>query len=175
MLQQRICNTCSKSFDGGPRAYYCPSCRADRKREAKARYQERKRNGAVRPIGSVDACEMCGDPYAVEGGLQRFCPTCQPIHAAEYDRQTSLPFYHKKKDRVNPVRNEKRRIRSNRCLWCDKEFEPVNGSTTCSYECKRLLANKRQREYQERKKMREARQPEGGGAQGGYENVHRNK
>ncbi|MDT2182425.1 hypothetical protein P7H07_19215, partial [Paenibacillus larvae] len=45
----------------------------------------------------------------VNAGLQRFCPDCQPIHAAEHDRRTSLEYYTANKDTINPARNQKRR------------------------------------------------------------------
>lgn len=146
MIQDRQCLTCKNAFKGGPRAYYCPTCRDDRSKQTKAAYRARKQAGNVREIGSHDICKRCGEEYTVEGGQQRFCPECQPIHAAEYDRKTSLPFYHENKERINPTRNMNRRKGSNICAWCEKEFEPVNGSTTCTDECRRLDHNRYQRE-----------------------------
>ncbi|MNW42237.1 hypothetical protein D3C74_194010 [compost metagenome] len=147
MIQDRKCRECSVVFQGGPRAYYCPSCRIERKKTAKQAYVERKRRGESRSLGSSDKCERCGKTYVVEASLQRFCPDCQPIHALEYDRDTALPFYHVNKDRINPPRKLKRRKRSNKCEWCGNEFEPVNGSTTCNDECFRLNKNRYQREW----------------------------
>lgn len=142
MLQNRICKTCDRSFEGGPRAYYCPDCRAIRTKETNNAYQKRKRKGDIRPLGSKDKCVRCDKDYTVVGGLQRFCETCKPVHALEYDRQTSLPFYHEHKERINPVRKIKRRKRGNLCAWCNKEFDPVNGKTTCSETCRRQYVNK---------------------------------
>lgn len=109
MLLQRTCQQCNSQFSGGPRAYYCPSCRAERQRKQSAAYQRRKRAGNIRPLGSIDKCTRCGKQYTVEGGQQRFCPECQPVHTQEYDRETSLEYYHEHKARINPVRNERRR------------------------------------------------------------------
>lgn len=157
MIQDRECRECKNKFKGGPRAFYCPVCRHERRKQAKAAYQKRKAAGDHRPIGSVDKCERCGKEYTVEGSLQRFCPECQPIHTLEYDRETTLPFYHENKGRINPVRNIKRRKRGNICAWCEKEFEPVNGSTTCSEECRRLDHNRYQRERGKRIRSEHAR------------------
>jgi hypothetical protein len=110
-------------------------------------YRKRKLAGKVRSLGSTDKCERCGKIYTVEAGQQRFCPECQPIHALEYDRDTSLPFYHEHKENINPKRNVKRRVRDNKCAWCGKEFEPINGSTTCSEECKRQHLNRYRSEW----------------------------
>ncbi|QHZ52293.1 hypothetical protein [Paenibacillus larvae] len=108
-LQDRTCRQCQASFQGGPRAYYCPICRAERTKKTYAEYKRRKRQGKARALGSTDTCERCGKSYVVNAGLQRFCPVCQPIHAAEHDRRTSLEFYREHKDTINPVRNQKRR------------------------------------------------------------------
>lgn len=156
MIQNRTCRECGCSFKGGPRAYYCPSCRTERTKQTNADYRRRKLAGDVRTIGSTDKCDRCGKEYTVEAGLQRFCPKCQPIHAAEYDRNTSLPFYHANKDRINPPRKLKRRTRSDICAWCNNKFEPINGSTTCSDECKRKLGNKHSRNFHRRQKDRNA-------------------
>ncbi|AUS03580.1 hypothetical protein ERIC1_1c34050 [Paenibacillus larvae subsp. larvae DSM 25719] len=108
-LLTRTCRQCGNTFEGGPRAYYCPTCRAERTRKTYAEYKRRKRQGKARALGSTDTCERCGKSYVVNAGLQRFCPVCQPIHAAEHDRRTSLEFYREHKDRINPARNERRK------------------------------------------------------------------
>lgn len=149
----RVCHSCGAQFIGGPRAYYCPACRAERQRQQKAKYARRKRTGNVRPLGSIDKCERCNKSYTVESGIQRFCPVCQPIHAAEHDRETSIEFYHQHKAHNNPARNERRRIGPVNCEWCGSEFD--RGGTkraTCSDECKRLLKNQKWREWHKMRK-----------------------
>lgn len=146
-LLDRTCRECDRSFQGGPRAFYCPSCRAERQREQSRRGKARQRQGLTRRLGSIDTCERCRKQYTVEGGLQRFCPECQPVHAQEYDRETSLEFYYQNKGRINPGRNERRRIGLRKCEWCGAEFD--HGGTkrlTCSEEHQRLLKNKKYRE-----------------------------
>lgn len=147
MILDRTCKTCYCTFPGGPRAYYCPSCRVEQKRQAKARYLQKKRLGiGIRHIGSTDRCERCSELYTVESGLQRFCPNCQPIHAAEYDAKTGLSFYHSNKENINPTRNERRRKGPINCVYCGKEFDPGNSSITCSDSCRRSDLNRKQRE-----------------------------
>jgi len=153
MLQNRVCREigCGIEFTGGPRAYYCHSCRAERQRKQNLEYQSRNRRGLARKLGSTDTCELCKNSYTVNSGLQRFCPECQPIHTLEYDRETSLPFYHGHKDGINPVRNERRRQGMRNCDWCGKEHPiSVGAPTTCSDECKRLLRNKKWNERDKR-------------------------
>lgn len=156
MLQERTCRECQVIFRGGPRAYYCPDCRISRAKIASAEYKRRKRKGLTRTIGSTDVCERCRKPYTVEGGQQRFCPECQPIHAAEYDRITSLEFYKENKDKINPPRKMKRRKRTNICSFCGNVFEPVNGRTTCSSECKRQLGLEHHRKWREKENLKNA-------------------
>jgi hypothetical protein len=143
MIQDRTCRECSCSFKGGPRAYYCPSYREDRKKQATREYNARKRKGQVRHIGSIDTCERCKKDYTVESGLQRFCPECKPIHTLEYDRETALPFYHENKDRINPVRNDRRRVGERNCDFCGKSYIQTDRQLTCNDECKRQLKNKK--------------------------------
>jgi len=149
MLLDRICReaSCGRSFKGGPRAYYCPSCRAERQRQQKADNKRKKRLGLVRAIGSTDTCERCSKLYTVNGGNQRFCPECQPIHAAQHDRETSITFYHDNKDRTNPPRNERRRKGMKNCEWCGKEFpDRVGSPKACSEECRKQFNRKWQRD-----------------------------
>lgn len=151
MLQQRKCRECESLFIGGPRAYYCPICRKERERE---RNKLHKRTGPKRPLGSRDKCERCGNEYIVESGMQRFCPECQPIHAKEYDRVTSIKFYHLNKSRINPVRYNRRLKGPKKCLWCGKEFKKGSRALTCSPECHRKRVNKLWVEWYHRTKRK---------------------
>lgn len=110
MLLDRVCrnNKCNKNFIGGPRAYYCPECRVVRRRDQSTEGKRRKKKGLVREWGSIDFCERCGKEFIVNAGLQRYCPECQPIHAKEYDRITSLETYHNNSAKINKSRLEAR-------------------------------------------------------------------
>lgn len=110
-LRPRICRNpeCGATFAGGPRAWYCPACRAVRQAETDRRYKARARRGETRPLGSQDICARCGETYTVTGGLQRYCPACAPLAVAEIDRAQGLAYYAANKDQINPVRNVRRR------------------------------------------------------------------
>lgn len=157
MLQNRICReaSCGRSFEGGPRAFYCPLCREERARKASADYQRRKRKGDIRPIGSIDKCARCNKPYTVNGGKQQYCPDCKPIHATEHDRIRALAYYRVNKDQINPSRNELRRYGITSCKWCGIEFPMrTGGPISCSNECRRQLINKWHREHYKNKGIR---------------------
>lgn len=50
MIQQRSCRTCGRSFEGGPRAYYCPECLTERRRESWRNYKRRKNDSGPRRL-----------------------------------------------------------------------------------------------------------------------------
>lgn len=148
-LRDRICRGCGCSFQGGPRAWYCPSCRAERKRESQRRFQ---RNGAVRKLGSIDLCVICGKPYVVEGGLQKYCKACAPDAVRAKDRAASLRW-----NRENTTPEERRETRQAAsaaipCKICGKLFIPADGSRTCSPECAAENRRRNHKSWEEKNK-----------------------
>lgn len=137
-MYDRICRTCGVIFKGGSRAWYCPVCRKERKRETTNNY---KRRGAARHIGQIDLCENCGAEYTVNNGLQKYCPACQPIMHKELLRKQALAYYHKNKATINPKRNEDRRVPDTRCIICGKDFRRHGREKTCSPECRKDYRN----------------------------------
>lgn len=131
VVRDRVCATCGITFPGGPRAKYCPACRAERKRDADRRH---KRTGAQRPLGSTDICTVCGKPYIVTSGLQRYCPDC----AAQAVRQKVLPtkraYAAANKDK-NIQRKQQLKDASAICAYCGKPYTPHGPAVTCSPEC----------------------------------------
>ena len=107
-MRDRQCKTCGITFKGGPRAWYCPSCREERRKEQSRRGKQKERDGLTRKIGSVDKCEICGNDYIVAGGLQRMCEVCKPEQYAKIDAEMSLKYYHENKENINPARYERR-------------------------------------------------------------------
>ena len=94
---------------GGPRAWYCLNCRWERQKIADIKCAERRRLGKTRKIGSADLCVICGNPYTVKGGRQKYCEKCAPKAIAEIDKEQGLNYYRENKEKINPLRNEKRR------------------------------------------------------------------
>lgn len=137
-LKKRTCQTCGSEFPGGPRAYYCPACRAERRKEADRRCKERRAAGKTRAIGSEDLCEICGEPYAVASGLQRYCDSC----ATERRNAAALARYHSDPDAVE-IRRERRSAGNPTipCVVCGRSFEKSGCWITCSRECSRIHAD----------------------------------
>lgn len=154
VVRDRTCKQCGCTFSGGPRAWYCPDCRLERQRE-QDRQRKRKPASAVRKLGSTDHCTVCGQPYIVLAGRQRYCKACAPEAVREKDRAASrewnaanINYEQRTKDRHNaiPLR---------RCVVCGKEYRPNGGSLTCGAEC--AAAHKKQAHKQWQAEHREER------------------
>ena len=143
-LGDRVCKQCGITFLGGPRAWYCPGCRLERRRK---RDVIRYHSGPVRHLGDTDKCVICGKGYIITGGLQKYCPDCAQTAVAEKDRQKALEWYNENKAEYNPARNEKRRVKQVACTVCGKLFD-CGGKPTkvCSSECKEKRRKQWQRE-----------------------------
>lgn len=139
-LYPRNCQTCGAVFSGGPRAWYCPECRAERKAAAKKAYNARKRVGNVREIGSVDICQKCGEKYIVTGSIQKYCANCAMEAAQELDRLQGMEYYNKNKDHLNPKRNNARR-KEKFCAVCGCKISPIGGRVFCK-KCKKVGGKK---------------------------------
>lgn len=139
-IRDRVCRTCGVTFPGGPRAWYCPDCRAGRKREADRRH---KRSGPSRKIGSTDTCQICGKPYTVASGLQKYCPDCAPDAVRTIDRAQSKAWA---AEHLDPKQRREERQTCTApllCAVCGKPFLPDNASRTCSKVCKAIYDRQR--------------------------------
>ena len=77
MTYENKCLRCNKKYISGTnRPGYCPDCRKVRQIERNKEYMERKKDGAVRKIGTADVCANCGKPFIVKSGSQILCEDC---------------------------------------------------------------------------------------------------
>lgn len=134
-IRDRICRTCGTTFPGGPRAWYCPDCRAERQRAQRRNYHWRSAAGKTRRIGSEDICTICGKPYTVASGLQRYCPSCAPAIYAEIDRQQGRAWYTANADPDTRRETRKAHTAELLCAICGSPFKPTDASVTCSPAC----------------------------------------
>lgn len=136
-MRERVCQICGVKFMGGPRAWYCPNCRAERKREQDIKH---KKTGSSRKLGSEDLCEICGKPYIVNSGLQRYCKDCAVEAVKAKDRKQALEWH---KENTTPEQRRKDRQAGTApvaCAVCGKSFVPKSRGKTCSDECKVVFA-----------------------------------
>lgn len=135
-MRPRTCRQCGKVFEGGPRAWYCPDCRAERQRDANRRQREK---GTVRPLGSTDLCTVCGKSYIVKSARQRYCPDCaaEAVKAADNAQ-----------GRAYMAKYSKTRIRHTDrfCKVCGAVIPPDSPEKYyCSDECRRKAEQEKQR------------------------------
>ena len=152
-IYDRKCKSCEKIFQGGPRAWYCHACREERRVD---RDRMRRKHGTVRPIGSADFCAICGQAYAVEGGLQKYCRDCKDEAYRAVDRKQGVDYYQSNKDTINPARYEKRR--SPDIVSCANCAKPLAHGGTCKKYCDECLPQmkkkwQRKADQRRRKKM----------------------
>lgn len=122
----RVCRECGATFQGGPRAWYCPECRAERKKIQTKEYKQRKKAGKTVPVGSLIKCEICGKEIVKSGGSQRFCSECAAKHLKEVDNQQSLEW---KKSNPEKVRESKRKMSKARHATGESHESGVKGVT----------------------------------------------
>lgn len=141
-IRDRVCRECGVTFPGGPRAWYCQSCRAERTKEAAKRYHK---NGAARKIGSMDHCERCGAEYTVESGRQRYCKACAEEATRENVHAHKRMYMEEHKETFN---EHKRIMRQDRkvCAVCGAVFDADTVTVTCSEACAAELRRLRQAE-----------------------------
>lgn len=146
-IYDRICRSCGASFRGGPRAWYCPVCRAERAIKTARESKQRSKAGTVRRIGSTDLCLICGQPYTVKGGLQRYCSKCAKEHLQVIDRAQGREWYETNKATYNPMRYEKRRAPARPCVICGAMHPATSGLTCGNPACRRSRKNEKWREW----------------------------
>ena len=138
-IRDRVCRTCGATFPGGPRAWYCPTCRADRQKTQRREAYRRKVAGNTRALGSEDLCTICGKPYVVASGLQRYCPACAQAAWAEADRQQGREYYVANRDPAARKAQRKACTADLLCVVCGKPYKPTNSARTCSPGCSAIL------------------------------------
>ena len=153
----RTCRECGRAFPGGPRAWYCPVCRAERRRVTGRNYKARRRKGLVRQLGSVDRCAVCGRNYVVSGPNQRYCPDCAACAVKEVDAEQGLEYYRAHADAINPPRKLARRKGPRPCVVCGEMFDTPTHRVTCGKpECKAEMKRIHQRTADAKRRAEQA-------------------
>lgn len=142
VLRERTCKICGASFMGYPRSFFCPECSAERKKQQKKIYNQRKPS---RPLGSVDTCESCGKQYIVNSGRQRYCPECAKDQVNQNIRAHKREYMADNKEKSQARKNESRGKRYV-CAICGKEYEKHTAEVTCSPECHKEYIRQKQNE-----------------------------
>lgn len=144
VVKDRTCRQCGAIFRGGPRAWYCPSCRQERRLESSRRFRA---NGPARPLGSTDFCVVCGNPYIVNSARQKYCPDCAPDAIRAVDNAQSIAW---NAENVTPeyrLAHRAKTVQPRACVICGKVFLPRDSSITCSKDCSKELDRRKSASY----------------------------
>ena len=142
VFRERTCRICGTSFMGYPRSFFCPECRAERKKQQKKVHNQRKPS---RPLGSTDFCIICKKPYIVKSGRQRYCPECAKEQVNQNIRAHKRQYMLENKD-INQSRKKDTRGKRYICVICGKEYEKHTTRVTCSPECQKEYRRRQQNE-----------------------------
>lgn len=151
-VADRICRQCGATFPGGPRAWYCPDCRAERRRAESA-----KRGKPSRLLGSEDLCIVCGNPYIVKSSRQKYCPSCAPEAVGRAVREHKRQYA---AERAEQMAQYKIEMSSSRhiCIICGKVFDSDRTTVTCSPQCDKIRRQQHQRSADAKRKQRRKNQ-----------------
>lgn len=129
VLRDRICQDCGAVFSGGPRAKRCPA----RRLAAKRAYKHKQ---TIRPLGSIDTCQFCGQPYTVMSGKQKYCCTncaAKAVREIEIANKPRTRTQLQKDKRVSMLRSIQKV-----CAYCLKSFAASGSNTVyCSDYCRK--------------------------------------
>lgn len=145
-LAIRSCRQCGIEFMGGPRAWYCPECRLERKRAAdrKCKQKIRQNGHSDRPLGSVDKCIACGKTYIVESARQKYCKDCAPEQYKIVDREQSRGWLERAIDKHGEKYRQEHLARK-RDNWAKHNQKtvicPMCGSTFITNESNKKYCN----------------------------------
>lgn len=140
VYREQTCIDCGKPFYGHIRSKRCSACRQERQQRLHRENSARTRAGKTRKIGSTDSCEMCGKPYIVTGGLQRYCKKCAPIAIAENirakARERVAEYYRDETHREEKAEARRTKVFDIKaCDICGLVFVPHGNQKYCSREC----------------------------------------
>lgn len=107
----RTCRSCGCTFIGGPRAWYCPECRAERAKVASKRCKEKMKTPNHIPLGSTIQCEICGKKIIRTGSRTRYCSECGEKHLKKVDNEQSLEWKYKN---IDKIKDSKRKLSKKR-------------------------------------------------------------
>lgn len=140
VYRERVCVDCGASFMGYPRSKRCPTCAAQAKRDQGGK---RRKQGTIRPLGSVDICENCGAEYIVNSGRQRYCKQCAKTVVAQTIRRHKAA-YNREHSAAQRIHKQEMRTENKVCVICGKAFGKRGVSVTCSEKCANRLKQIRQ-------------------------------
>ena len=138
-FQRRVCADCGREFYGHIRSRRCPACQEEQDRRNNAAYKARRRAGHVRLLGSTDYCVVCGKPYTVEAGRQKYCPECKEqatLETIRRNRRGYMAAQRQDPEKNDELKERKRRVPAQKtCRQCGKPFAALGAGQFCCDAC----------------------------------------
>lgn len=150
------CIDCGKLIYRPIKCIRCEACQLAINQE---RHKEHQRAKPARPLGSTDICTVCGKPYIVESGLQKYCPDCREAATrASIARKKNAYMAKKRKDpeAAAQMREAKQAALSpSLCATCGKPFISKFGAIYCCEACRKEGRRKYDKTYDSKRVRKE--------------------
>lgn len=150
------CIDCGKLIYRPIKCIRCEACQLAINQE---RNKVRQRAKPARPLGSTDICTICGKPYIVESGLQKYCPDCRETATrASIARKKNAYMAEKRKDpeAAAQMREAKQAALSpSLCATCGKPFISKFGAIYCCEACRKEGKRKYYQTYDSKRVRKE--------------------
>lgn len=153
VVRDRQCRMCGSIFQGGPRAWYCQDCRAERQREQNSRF---RKTGSARKLGSIDLCTRCGGEYVVASGRQKYCPVCSGEAVAQTVRAHKRQYAADHAEQMAKYKSAMSRDR-HVCIICGTVFDSDRPKATCSDACDKIRIHRQQQAADAKRRPRKRR------------------
>lgn len=166
IYHDKPCMDCGKIVRMHIKSKRCKECQEAANRRNDAVHRQAKARGHTRELGANDLCTVCGKPYIINSGMQKYCPSCAPAATKAADSQATLAWIRSaygedpaKRDARNAKRRNNWESQPRRCIVCGAQYLPQSPRRkTCSDKCQTEYYGQRQREYD--KKRNKARYQE---------------
>lgn len=110
-MRTMVCRDCGAAYIGSKNSQYCESCRNRRDSDCRSRYYENVSVSAgIRKIGSQDTCQVCGKPYIIRHGTQKYCSgDCSAKARVEKQKEYQANYYKTNKKTITEKRKSSKR------------------------------------------------------------------
>ena len=138
LYREKQCPDCGITFVGHIKSRRCPSCQHAANKIHDAEHKRRAAKGQTRKLGSTDSCILCGKPYTVMAGQQKYCEACAPVANRKWHADKAREYYSIPENAYRKKQSRKRAPQQYTCQVCGGTFVSGSFCLTCSTECRRL-------------------------------------
>lgn len=153
------CQDCGRVVRMHIKSKRCKACQAEADRRNDAAHKRAKARGHTRELGAHDLCTVCGKPYIITSGRQKYCPDCAPSATKAADSKATVAWYAEhpeKRDARNAKRRKDWRDQPHECVICKTQFfPPTPRRRTCSNACQQEYHRQQQKASDAKRRKKE--------------------